>query len=436
MPSKCRRKSSLKKGTQAVNPVTDKYILKFIPQPDYHPRLGDYLLDHFGQPQWTSFRAAVAFVKYSGVRHVARALREFSPRADVRISVGIDLGGSSVEGLRALLDSLGGRGQIWVFHNDNNSTFHPKVYVFKSEQRADILVGSGNLTEGGLYTNYEASLAISLDLNDSLQKNLLNDIESTLDSWSHKAPGTSVLLTHEILDQLISNGDVVPEAQAREEEHRARRDSLRVAGSERVSLFQRLPVPRAPVRPEKISSGLEEEPGEEELYVEPPTRVAAQGGRFIGFLMTLQRTDVGFGQTTAGASRRIPEIFIPLAARDHDPEFWGWPDLYTPDPDWTEPLDRDGRGKMDRFDVPVRLGGEIISVTIWYNPDKHDIRIRGEALRRAGNVGDILRIERASGEQGFAYYVEIIPQGTSQYAEYLALCTREVRNSQKRWGYY
>ncbi len=50
----------------------------------------------------------------------------------------------------------------------------------------------------------------------------------------------------------------------------------------------------------------------EDFEVEIPEPVAAPRGNFRGFVMTLQKTDVGRGQTTAGTSARSPEIFIPL----------------------------------------------------------------------------------------------------------------------------
>jgi len=43
------------------------------------------------------------------------------------------------------------------------------------------------------------------------------------------------------------------------------------------------------------------------------------------FIMTLQKTDVGYGQVTSGTSRRSPEIFVPMKAVDTNPGFWGWP---------------------------------------------------------------------------------------------------------------
>jgi hypothetical protein len=79
---------------------------------------------------------------------------------------------------------------------------------------------------------------------------------------------------------------------------------------------------------------------------------------------------------------------------------------------------------MDRNGVRMRLGTQTLSVNWWYNPEKKDYRLRHEALRSAGNVGDILRIECADAKTGFDYYVEVIPQGTSLFGQYAALCTQ------------
>ena len=84
----------------------------------------------------------------------------------------------------------------------------------------------------------------------------------------------------------------------------------------------------------------------------------------------------------------------------------------------------------------MRLGTQTLEVNWWYNPDKKDYRLRNEALRSAGNVGDILRIELADKKAGFDYYVEVIPQGTSLFSQYAALCAQPVRNSKKKFGYY
>lgn len=171
-------------------------------QPDGEIRLGDFLKSHLNQTEWTSFRAAIAFIKNSGVKHIAANLTNFSNRAMVKISVGVDQNGTSYDGLQSLLESVAERGEIWVFHNENPSTFHPKVYVFSNNEWADVAVGSGNLTEGGLYTNYEASLAVRLNLSVNEDRELFTQIKSMLDTWTDPTSQLAHLLTDDFLGEL------------------------------------------------------------------------------------------------------------------------------------------------------------------------------------------------------------------------------------------
>lgn len=385
--------------------------MQFVYQPAPSARLGDFLKANLKGP-WTCFRAAIAFVKRSGTKHVAAALTEFARSNRVEIIVGIDLRGTSQEGLQDLLHAVGTTGQVIVFHNRLALTFHPKVYVFKTDLSADLLVGSGNLTEGGLFTNYEASLRLQLDLTDAAQRVVLKSVEDVLDTWANPSKGTALPLDAALLAKLVALGLVPVEALAAPETFE---EPTSRGASTAGSPFAAHPEPRAPTapRPSRPGARLAESPVE--------TRPA-------GFVMTLQRTDVGVGQTTRGTSRRSPEIFIPLSARDAAPEFWGWDSSFTEDP--RRP------GKFDRHGVRMRIGTETVSVNMMTWPVKHDFRLRSEALRSAGNVGDIMRIEKVDRASGFEYYVEVIPEGTTQYPVYLALCTQTVRNSNKVYGYY
>ena len=143
--------------------------------------------------------------------------------------------------------------------------------------------------------------------------------------------------------------------------------------------------------------------------------------------MTLQRTDVGRGQVTPGTAARSPEVFVPLAARDAVPAFWEWRSAFVEDPLKS--------GKWDRTGVRMLIGTRVEDVNMMTWPDKSDFRLRCEALRSAGGVGDILRVEKTPFATGYEYVVNIIPLGTSQYAASLAQCTNPVRNSTRRWGY-
>jgi len=409
----------------------------FIAQPQATFRLGDFLREGLQDQRWTEFRAAAAFVKRSGTKHIREHLKAFVERGGhAVISAGIDSGGTSAEGLSDLILAVGNQGRVCAFNNANSSTFHPKVYMFANDSEAEVVVGSGNLTEGGFFTNYEANLVLQLQRSDSAHAELLSTVTEALDLWSTPEDGLCYDLDEQLLQRLIDEGHVPKEAVAWKEGGGGK--GAQQLGEQ--ALFARHAVQAAP----KVRAAPSEEDGSEQasededaekLIVETPPPVAPQSGTHSVFLMTLQRTDVGVGQVTAGTSRRSPEIFIPLIARDYDPEFWGWPDLFQPDPNWAGPVDKDGRGKMDRPGVMVRLGGATFPVHFWYNPDKRDLRMRSEHMRSAGAIDDILYVERSSGTGGFSYYVDVVPQGSPKHVDYLARCTQSVRNSKKLFGY-
>ena len=392
--------------------------MEFIHQPAPANRLGDYLKANLSTSgPWTQFRAAVAFTKHSGTKHIAPSLSAFAKVNPVEIIVGIDHRGTSLEGLSDLVEAVGSRGRLIVFHNRLPFTFHPKIYLFKSATAAEAILGSGNLTEGGLFTNYEAAFRLSFDLTDPIEKAGLQSIETVLNAWADPARGTAHILDENLLNRLVALGLVPKESLVAPEMRDAMAPQAIGAGGvedevKTEHLFAARPESRAPTTPSATSA----------------EEVSKSRTGTTGFVMTLQRTDVGVGQTTTGTARRSPEIFIPLSARDANPDFWQWPDAFI--------SDQSKPGKFDRPNVRMRLGGQIISVNLMTWPDKHDFRLRSEALRSAGNIGDIMRLERVDAGSNFEYYVEIIPKGTTQFSLYEALCTVPVRNSKKHYGYY
>jgi hypothetical protein len=398
--------------------------MDFIRQPDGDVRTGDWLNLNFKNSEWRNFCVAVAFVKASGVRHIVMELRSFIERGGIaKFIIGIDHRGTSSEGLRMLLDCVGDEGEIWVTHNENPSTFHPKLYLFENRDKATVLVGSGNLTEGGLYTNYEGGIVLDLDLRNPQEKKLHVSVCEAIREWSSPENGISKRLDEDFLDELIRRNLAVDEVRTREVDEDVRGATVEAGTEEESSgLFRRVAVKKPPGKPPSSKKVFRHRgkgvlvPGEEQ---------AEENQKFV---MTLQRTDVGVGQTTDGTARRSPEIFIPLIARDANPDFWGWRKSFVEDP--ARP------GKFDRPGVKMRLGGNIIEVNMMTWPVKHDFRLRSEALRSAGDIGDILRIEKVKEGSEFSFYVEIVPQHTSQYGHYLALCKNPTRNSQKRWGYF
>lgn len=373
-------------------------------------RLGDWLNKNL-DCDWSEFRAAIAFVKLSGVKHIAEKLTAYAKLGRVEIIVGIDHQGTSYEGLKGLMKAVSSSGRVAVFHNTLLHTFHPKIYLFKSINRAEVVIGSGNLTQGGLFTNYEAGLQVELDLNSVADRELLKDIERALDAWSDSKSGTLMDLNDENLDSLIRADLVLKEIEMpRASIGENSPDSEAISGDGKViTSFQARTVPAA-----------------------PPIILSATGTDSIlvslhRYAMTLQKTDVGVGQITVGTSRRSPEIFIPLKARDANPRFWGWKEKFKEDPDRS--------GKFDRKSVRMRVGNDVVEVNMMTWPDRRDFRLRNEALRSLGEVGDILVIEKVKGAN-FEYDVKVISVGSKKFEIILAKCDQTVQNSEKRFGYF
>ncbi len=409
----------------------------FFGQPLSAQSLGELLKNNLTSGNWTEFRAAVAFLKFSGMQHLSEPLQYFlkNPNSKSKVSVGVDLFGTSVEGLRELLAASGIQGEVWVFHDNagHHPTFHPKLYFFKNSQAALVLIGSGNITQGGLFTNYEAEIVIDLDLSTADDVQLLQQIETALDYWCDPSTGLSALLDKKGFVDLINDGLITLESATPNPvpapPTKSATKGKKVPPSSLV--FAKSKFPTIP-NPGKTLTTKSKPPRKIPASRVPPTSkpkvapVASQIGS--RFLMTLQKTDVGIGQTHAGASRRSPEIFIPLAARNHNTSFWGWDSMFVED--------TNKPGKFDRQGVKMRIGSSIVAVNMMTWPDKSDFRLRSEALRSAGNIGDILQIQATPTHPDYDYDVKIISSGTKRHSLLSKRCNEPVRNSKKQWGYY
>lgn len=411
-------------------------------QPFAEKSVGDFINEALGgvHGDFSSFQVSVAFAKRSGVQYIEDMLKEFLGHGkSAQVVVGVDLGGTTSEGLEALLNALGESGELFINHDESAfTTFHPKIYFFEGPEKSIIIVGSGNLTQGGLYSNDEGFAIFELNPSEPDDLEVINQYKEDFRKWCDKDSETVRRVDKEFIDALKAAGYVSSEAFVPDEADEAAESDEFVAAADEEAAFKGEPdeieekerlfghmkerrrPPRikgkramAKVKPKSKPAGplFPEEP-------EPST----------GFVMTLMKTDVGTGQTTPGKSRRSPEIFIPLRARDADPYFWGWPDKFTEDE--ARP------GKFDRMGVQMRIGGEVINVNMMTWPVKHDFRLRSEALRSAGEIGDLIKIEKIAGSATFDYYVEIIPQGSTGYDTYVDVCVNKTPNSQRVWGYY
>jgi HKD family nuclease len=139
--------------------------IRFIGQPVTR-QIGSELVALLEDENTTSAKFLVAWGKNSGLRRIREPLEDARSRGvDIEIVVGVDEGGATIQGLEALLD-LSDR--AFVFHNPGRPkrTFHPKVYIFDGANAKASIVGSGNLTSGGLFGNYEAASIVRVATDD------------------------------------------------------------------------------------------------------------------------------------------------------------------------------------------------------------------------------------------------------------------------------
>lgn len=119
------------------------------------------LSTELGSGDFTRLRFMVAFTRWSGLHLLNGPLQAFAttPGTTIEGVCGVDLGGTTAEALTYLLELPGAA--IKIFRSGNpRIVFHPKMYLLDGPERWIAIVGSSNLTAGGLHSNAEASLML------------------------------------------------------------------------------------------------------------------------------------------------------------------------------------------------------------------------------------------------------------------------------------
>lgn len=152
---------------------------------------------------------AVAFAKKGGVQLLKESIQKFRERGGtVNAYIGIDLWGTSSDALVELLPLVDA---LYVVHVRGNQTFHPKIYQFDNGHEITVVVGSNNLTVGGLWRNFESSAIVtgqSADAGDSLREDCSRYFEQLADL--HES--CRRIMSMEDIDKLIQDGLIAKES--------------------------------------------------------------------------------------------------------------------------------------------------------------------------------------------------------------------------------
>ena len=176
-------------------------------------QLGNRLIALLDSPDYHTLNIVVAFAKNSGVLRIKDSLERFRKRGGiVNAYLGVDLGGTSYEALTALLlhtDSLN------IIHSEKAQTFHAKIYQFLGDNNGLIVVGSHNLTGGGLWTNFESSVHIAIDGVNENEGEILSGLEDYIGELTLLGNSFMPITSQGDIETLLQNGYVFKEVAER-----------------------------------------------------------------------------------------------------------------------------------------------------------------------------------------------------------------------------
>lgn len=109
------------------------------------------------------FDCYVAFMSSNGLEHLWEPLEAaLEEGLKARFIIGLDFYQTEPDALYDLLELTGsypGQAELYISGESSKLTFHPKVYIFQyPDESCRIILGSANLTQGGLAGNIEASI--------------------------------------------------------------------------------------------------------------------------------------------------------------------------------------------------------------------------------------------------------------------------------------
>lgn len=189
---------------------------------------------------------SVAFVSKNGVDQIRNELQ--SSYNNLTIFAGIRNDITSYQALYDLFTICSGPGSLYVVDPGTRSIlFHPKLYIAIGKSTARLIIGSANLTLGGLHNNIEAGMLIEFDLSDPSDKQTVDSIRFSLNSLPINHPSNVGLIEwHDDIKRLLADGRIIDESIVRPT--RASTSS----GTTATDNVPRIILARPPLRPTRV----------------------------------------------------------------------------------------------------------------------------------------------------------------------------------------
>ncbi|SEA68422.1 HKD family nuclease [Flavobacterium gillisiae] len=166
-----------------------------------------------------------AFLKYSGLKSLLELINQ--KKTKTIFFVGTNFYQTEPSALKQLFND----GHTIYLNREKSPTFHPKIFLFRTQNEVKVFIGSANLTSGGLETNIETSI----ESNTTIDSILYNDILEQLSYFRTKSKRIERLETildyekrykvykekHQIADKAFEKEEQkIAEAERKREEER------------------------------------------------------------------------------------------------------------------------------------------------------------------------------------------------------------------------
>ncbi|MFP9531331.1 phospholipase D-like domain-containing protein [Pectobacterium brasiliense] len=397
-----------------------------------------------------------AFTSRSSIiRLKKRLIALHDATAHIRLVIGVDMGGTSKE---VLAELASWPVDVRIFKNRKNGvTFHPKIYVIKRKGAAEIYVGSNNLTEGGLFSNYEGGALVSYYFPDDLD--LYNKALGELQQFIDPQYPIARVLDQEFLMKLISRSDIPSEAEKRAREKIAKVGYFQgeyIFGFEATPSPKALPLDYQSIVLAAVDSQLQE--------IKRSKRAAASKNKRDGKgtensvkaplpeiepIATVPATAFYMELNATKGEGNIPgEQRIPLPAIWAAQSFWGWRENYTRDvnPRKGEQLAAVGSRSEDRVYYNWRPVWEVSEVgkpehrvikpvRMYLYENSSDFRFTCGEIKKWGEPGDIIKLEKVDDGE-IHYRCQLAKIGTPEHEEWKKICTgTPSANTRRGFGF-
>lgn len=161
-------------------------------------------------PNLEQAMVSVAFLNEDGVNLIEDNLDQIIENTVFFCGIRNDI--TSFQGILRLFEK--GHQVYLVDTGSRGRIFHPKVYLAKGAVISRVVIGSGNLTIGGLNNNIEAGIGLELDMTKDEDRDFISQLQSQFSVLPESYPDNVLLATsREQLELLRDGGKLLDEAE-------------------------------------------------------------------------------------------------------------------------------------------------------------------------------------------------------------------------------